>query len=405
MVRDLIDEKHYYYIDFLNEQLEYFNELKKEYERETMTIHDERREVLYDEYLKICNNLSVIDTLYGCALDVDEYDNQLLFTYFRALLDVLSLSNFTPIEKLLVISKYVMANLETDLNPEYSIDIAHLDEFDFYYFSPREIRALIKSGQLIARLELPADAKTYRDKLLLLDIERYIKAYPINIEALMAINATFKEHFIDVYPHHTLEDIDFVIAFLRFFKVRDKDISAIERTLKEEYFHRFKARKGASSPKKKSNIIDFKRVRELYFQKRDAISSYYRDGEFIRPASYKQLLELIADMIDISMPFDAIAEMIAAWYHFSHQNNPLANYAEELKRYEYYAQVLPITKDLEFLRELFGMLFISNDEDYVMIKKYFEEECHRLDQVIREKYGYAYEFKAARLILEARDHR
>ena len=310
-----------------------------------------------------------------------------IYIDFSELSSILNETNLKVREKAEIIIFILKKNLEK-LNNGFNIN--QLSNYQFKYTNFNEVKNLLLTNhyQQLCNNKLLSEIE-------ILKLEEIKKVLEINNQ-MIEQHKLIKEHYFDKYPNIDTDDIKFVVTILKDLNIDKKlldeikgyFISTIEKNIQQNKLQKPIIKKENSAISLNTKNISEK---EYNYYNRQLKQYYNLDtGKTIRTLSLNEQITCVCILQKMKIENDKINEIL---YKINKLNskNPISIYIQMYDKYNYYKSNKKIENILYELDNYFKLIFISNDEDYELIKMFFEDGINEIKELIPKNYEYEYQ--------------
>ncbi len=310
-----------------------------------------------------------------------------IYIDFSELSSILNETNLKVREKAEIIIFILKKNLEK-LNNGFNIN--QLSNYQFKYTNFNEVKNLLLTNhyQQLCNNKLLSEIE-------ILKLEEIKKVLEINNQ-MIEQHKLIKEHYFDKYPNIDTDDLKFIVTILKDLNIDKKlldeikgyFISTIEKNIQQNKLQKPIIKKENSAISLNTKNISEK---EYNYYNRQLKQYYNLDtGKTIRTLSLNEQITCVCILQKMKIENDKINEIL---YKINKLNskNPISIYIQMYDKYNYYKSNKKIENILYELDNYFKLIFISNDEDYELIKMFFEDGINEIKELIPKNYEYEYQ--------------
>ena len=310
-----------------------------------------------------------------------------IYIDFSELSSILNETNLKVREKAEIIIFILKKNLEK-LNNGFNIN--QLSNYQFKYTNFNEVKNLLLTNhyQQLCNNKLLSEIE-------ILKLEEIKKVLEINNQ-MIEQHKLIKEHYFDKYPNIDTDDLKFIVTILKDLNIDKKLLDEIKGyfiSTMEKNIQQNKLQKPIIKKENSAISLNTKNISEKeynYYNRQ--LKQYYNldTGKTIRTLSLNEQITCVCILQKMKIENDKINEIL---YKINKLNskNPISIYIQMYDKYNYYKSNKKIENILYELDNYFKLIFISNDEDYELIKMFFEDGINEIKELIPKNYEYEYQ--------------
>lgn len=334
-----------------------------------------------------------------------------IFISFDELSPILSESKLRTRDKLEIIMLIFEKNMATNLLNKTidDFELPILANYPFKFVKFDEAKEFINNNNY---KEILKNKKrlTPLEELKLEEIEKVISENSLNIEQIIKCHKIIKEHYFDKLDDIDKLDIECIINVLKYFKLSKELIteingyfnSILEKKEKRKKRELEEKNNNETVVRRESTKVNTISKKEYYYLNKELKKYYDLENKCpIKPLSLEEQIYFVYLLKKLNINDNKINDILNRINKLS-SNHPVARFTRLYDKFKYYSNDEQIQFILNELDEYFSQIFICCDDDYEIIKMFFEDDLNKLLELIPNNYEYEHQ-KAKELIIKKND--